>query len=135
MTVRQQAAAAAVISATYPGTAESGPAARRFVRTLVAGCPRAYDLELVAAEFISNAILHTPSGLDGGTFTVTVHHRPGWARLEVTDLGSLPWRRARTGGDRLAEHGRGLEIVAALADEVGHAVECGHQVIWATLTW
>jgi anti-sigma regulatory factor (Ser/Thr protein kinase) len=135
MTVGQEAAAAAVTSATYPGTAQSVPAARRFVRALAAGCPRAYDLELVAAEFISNAILHTPSGLDGGTFTVTVRHRPGWARVEVTDLGTLPWRPVQTDGDRLAEHGRGLAIVAALADEIGHAVEFGHQVIWATLSW
>jgi anti-sigma regulatory factor (Ser/Thr protein kinase) len=136
MIVGQKATGAAVTSATYPGTPDSVPEVRRLVRALFASSPRAYDLELIAAELVTNAIRHTPSGQEGGKFTVRIRHRPGRARLEVTDGGTSPWRPAQRGGDGVAEHGRGLQIVAALADEVGYAVTAGRgQAIWAVLTW
>ena len=136
MIVSQQATEAAVTSVTYPGIPESVPAVRRLVRAALAHSPRVSDLELVAAELATNAIRHTPSGLEGGTFTVTVRRLPGQARLEVTDQGTMPWRQAPANGDGLAEHGRGLAVVAALADEAGHAVtEDGAGVSWAGLSW
>jgi anti-sigma regulatory factor (Ser/Thr protein kinase) len=36
------------------------------VRGILAGSPRADDMELIAAELVSNAIRHTPSGGVGG---------------------------------------------------------------------
>jgi anti-sigma regulatory factor (Ser/Thr protein kinase) len=136
MIVRQRAAEASGTSVTYPGTPESVPAARRFVRAMLAHSPRVHDLELIASELITNAICHTPSGQRRGTFTITVQHRPGGARLEVADLGTLPWRPARPSRDEMTEHGRGLGIVIALADEVGYRPGPGDsQVIWADVTW
>ena len=136
MIVGQKATGVAVTSATYPGTPESVPEVRRFVRALLANSPRAYDLELIASELVTNAIHHTPSGQEGGKLTVTIEHQPGRARLEVTDRGTSCWHPAQRGGDGVAEHGRGLQIVAALADEIGYAVTAGQgQAIWAVLTW
>jgi anti-sigma regulatory factor (Ser/Thr protein kinase) len=136
MIVRERAAEAGGTSVTYPGTPESVPVARRFVRATLAHSPRVHDLELIASELVTNAICHTPSGQQRGTFTITIQRRPGGARLEVADLGTLPWRRARPGCDEMTEHGRGLEIVIALADEVGYGVGPGDsQVIWADVTW
>ncbi len=136
MAVKQQATEATETSVTCPGTPESVPAARRFVRAILADSLRVYDLELIAAELVTNAILHTPSGQEGGMFTIRIRHQPGRARLEVTDLGGVPWPPAQPDGDSMAEHGRGLGIVAALADEVGYEVMAGQgQVIWADLTW
>src|ERR1700744_4283686 len=76
---------------TYPGALASVPAARHVVRQLLRHSPRAGDAELIAAELMSNAVLHTPSGAEGGTFTVTVRLGAGWARIEVFDLGEASW--------------------------------------------
>jgi anti-sigma regulatory factor (Ser/Thr protein kinase) len=136
MIVRQQATDSAVTAMTYVGIPESVPAVRRFVRATVAHSPRVDDLELVAAELATNAICHTPSGREGGTFTITIHAEPGRARLEVTDLGDAPWRPAHRNGDGMAEHGRGLGIIAALADEIGRGIRADHRsVSWAVLSW
>src|SRR6516164_11788904 len=43
----------------------------------------------------------------------------GWARIEVSDAGTGEWH-APHGADQDAECGRGLAIVAALADKLGH---------------
>jgi len=40
---------------TYPGTPASIPAARQFLRCVLAWSPRVDDLELIAAELMSNA--------------------------------------------------------------------------------
>jgi anti-sigma regulatory factor (Ser/Thr protein kinase) len=136
MIARQNATEAAEASVTYPGTPENATVARRFVRAMLAHSPRVRDLELIASELITNAICHTPSGQQRGMFTITIQHRPGRARLEVADLGTLPWRPARPNRDEMTEHGRGLQIVTALADEVGYDVGPGDsQIIWADVSW
>lgn len=136
MIVTQRATEATGASVTYPGTPENVTAARRLVRAVLAHSPRVRDLELIASELITNAICHTPSGQQRGTFTITIRHRPGRARLEVTDLGTLPWRLALPSRDEMNEHGRGLQIVTALADDVGYGVGPGDsQIIWADVTW
>jgi anti-sigma regulatory factor (Ser/Thr protein kinase) len=121
---------------TYPGTPASVPSVRRLVRRLLADSPRVDDLELIAAELATNAIRHTPSGQEGGQFTVTVRQRAGRARLEVADQGSGPWLRMAAGGGcgSGGECGRGLSIVTALADEIGLCVQAGGwNVLWAEI--
>jgi len=118
---------------TFPGITAIVPAARRYVRGILEGTPRCDDLELIAAELISNAIRHTPAGQDGGEFTVTVRRTPGWARVEVSDPGTGQWH-SRSPGDE-AEYGRGLAIVAALADKFGHDAGTEGQTAWAEVTW
>jgi anti-sigma regulatory factor (Ser/Thr protein kinase) len=132
---RQRAAKVTATSITYPGIPASVPAVRRFVRGIFADSPRVDDLELIAAELITNALRHTPSGREGGKFTITVRREPGRARLEVADQGSGPWRPPPPHGG-MAEDGRGLAIVAALADEMGHGVIAGQtRVTWADVGW
>jgi anti-sigma regulatory factor (Ser/Thr protein kinase) len=124
---------------TYPGTPASVPWVRRLVRRLLADASRVDDLELIAAELATNAIRHTPSGQEGGRFTVTVRYFAGRARLEVADQGSGPWLRLAEGGREGAssigaECGRGLSIVGALADEIGLCVQPdGSNVLWAEI--
>jgi len=134
--VWQPVTAPVEISATYPGIPGSVAAVRRFVRKTLADCPRLDDLELIASELATNAIRHTPSGHHSGTFTITVRHQPGAAYMEVADLGARPWRWTPRTRGHLAAHGRGLLIVTALADQVGHRTSRGrHQITWARLTW
>jgi serine/threonine-protein kinase RsbW len=98
---------------SYPGTADQVGEVRADLARLVAECPFTDALILLASELVTNAVLHSRSGLPGGTLTVRVEVHPGdYAWLEVQDQGG-PW-----GGRPLDdEHGRGLELVAALAGE------------------
>lgn len=121
-------------SVTFPGLPAIVPSARRFVRGILGDSPRTEDMELIASELIGNAILHSPSGQDGGQFTVTVRTGDGWARVEVSDTGTGEWHPPE-GSELDAEYGRGLAIVAALADKFGHDVTLDGQTMWAQVGW
>jgi anti-sigma regulatory factor (Ser/Thr protein kinase) len=119
---------------TYPGTPASIPTARQFLRCILACSPRVDDLELIAAELMTNAIQHTPSGHDGGTFAMTIRWAPGAARIELDDDGTGQWNAARS--ETFAECGRGLVLVSALADDTGHDTTADqHHRMWAEITW
>jgi anti-sigma regulatory factor (Ser/Thr protein kinase) len=119
---------------TFPGLPAIVPSVRKFVRGILADSPCADDMELIAAELAGNAIRHSPAGQDGGEFTVTVRTGLGWARIEVSDSGTGEWC-APQGADLDAEYGRGLAIVAALADKLGHDINADGQTVWAEVGW
>jgi anti-sigma regulatory factor (Ser/Thr protein kinase) len=132
------------ITMTYSGTLTNVSAARREVRDFLRCIPRVDEAELIAAELMNNAILHSPSGENGGNFTITVQYGSDRTRIEVFDLGTKTWHGILDNGPltgdllvpEFAECGRGLRIVAALADEYGHEVSASQgQTCWATLTW
>jgi serine/threonine-protein kinase RsbW len=121
-------------SVTFPGLPAIVPSVRKFVRGILADSPCAEDMELIAAELASNAIRHSPAGQDGGEFTVTVRTGHGWARIEVSDTGTGEWHAPQE-ADPDAEYGRGLAIVAALADKLGHDITAKGQTVWAEVGW
>jgi Histidine kinase-like ATPase domain len=83
---------------------------------------------------MNNAIQHTPSGHDGGTFTMTIRWAPGAARIELEDDGTGQWSLAPH--DTFAECGRGLMLVSAVADDTGHDITPDqHHRMWAEVTW
>lgn len=98
----------------------------------MAGAPRADDVVLIGCEYATNAIRHSPSGLPGGEYIVQLWIRPGWVRLEVTDLGSGDWVAVSPACEDFdGESGRGLIVVAALADFCGHLGGCAYaEVSW-----
>ncbi|MEU4511987.1 ATP-binding protein [Nonomuraea wenchangensis] len=119
---------------TFPGTEDQVPQARHFARYLLADSSRRDDAELVVAELTTNAIRHTGSGRSRGTFIVELARTTVAVTVAVYDCG---WGGVPRFGLRCrthAERGRGLAIVAAVADEVGHEGDdqVGHRV-WATL--
>ncbi|RST00948.1 ATP-binding protein [Streptomyces sp. WAC07149] len=109
---------------TLPVTGPEGAArARRTVMDEVSGWRRGavtgdlHGAETVAGELLANAVLHG----DAGTASITARLRGDRLRFEVRDQSAaVPRKRA---GHPDAEHGRGLLIIAALADE--HGVEQG----------
>jgi serine/threonine-protein kinase RsbW len=103
-------------SRTFPATAGQARAARHFLAALLGGCALTDDAVACLSELASNAIIHSRSSLPGGTFTVHAELGPGGLRVAVADDGG-PWAPRSTGGDVAATSGRGLRIVAALADE------------------
>ncbi|MEG3627589.1 ATP-binding protein [Streptomyces poriticola] len=82
-----------------------------------------HDLELLAGEAIANAVLHTT-----GPCSVTVRWTGARLRVEVTDTADrLPTRR---GLELHAECGRGLTLIAALAESWGSAGTATGKVTW-----
>ena len=123
------------LSVTYPGLPVIIPSARRLVSDVMAASPRVTDIELIASELMTNALQHTTAGQLGGVFTLTISAGSGWASIEVSDAGDGFWRHEPTSHPASNEHGRGLMLVAALADRFGHdADECG-QTVWAEVSW
>jgi len=100
----------------FPGCAEQVSAARRFAADALTDHPLTDDVVLCVSELAANAILHSRSGLPGGSFEVQVSRYPDdRLRVEVTDQGG-PW--APNPDDR-AHHGRGLLVVSRLANRWG----------------
>lgn len=113
---------------SFPGSADQAARVRGFIAALMPDCPVIDDLLLVADELVVNALRHTKSGRFEGEFAVEVRHRPGQALIAVTDQGG-PSEPVATDADDLAESGRGLRTVAALADSWGwHGNEHGRTV-------
>lgn len=119
---------------SVPGVPAIVAIARRLVRAALWESRRLDDIELVASELVTNAIRHTPSGRTGSLLTLRIRGTAGWARIEVSDLGSGPWTEPSSAGED-DECGRGLVIVNALADRAGHEPAGDGQVSWAEIHW
>jgi anti-sigma regulatory factor (Ser/Thr protein kinase) len=140
------------VSITFPGIPATLCAVRKVVADTLGDSPRSDDLILVACEYATNAIRHSPSGLPGGVFTLRMWVRAGWARLEVTDSGAGDWAAPDLdsadfdsgdfdsgdpdsadpdSADLDSEGGRGLMVVAQVADSSGHVGCCS----WAEVSW
>lgn len=89
----------------------------------------AFDAALIASELVGNAVRHAPAlpsghlmiewALDGQGYTISVTDGGGLHSLEV-----LPTRVGETSG-------RGLAIVAAVADSWGVTPGDGRTTVWA----
>lgn len=98
-------------SMAFPGRTDQVSQARAFLGRLLADCPMRDDAVLICSELAANAVLHSDSARPRGEFTVRVEAREGvYVRIEIEDQGG----RAEAG--RSDHGGRGLEIVAYLAD-------------------
>lgn len=118
-------------AASYPGRAERVRAVRADLRLLLAGCPVADDVIQCATELAANAVLHSQSGLPGGTFTVRTEIYPSdYVWIEVEDDGGTWLERAHDPG-----RGHGLDIVSALASDWGVEGDEDSRVVWARLDW
>jgi anti-sigma regulatory factor (Ser/Thr protein kinase) len=126
----------------FPGEPRQVRRVRAFAADALAGCPARESLLACVSELAANAIAHTASGA-GGVFTVEVTRlTPGMALVAVTDAGGPrepAIRRAAESGDQchLAECGRGLALVDALASRWGYrALDIGAgRTVWAEATW
>lgn len=122
------------ISLTFPGIPAAISTVRSVISDALGGTPRADEVVLIGCEYATNAIRHSPSGLPGGVFTMRMWVRAGWVRLELIDSGTGDWVDASPVPNEPAtedENGRGLVVVAALADECGNSGCCA----WAELSW
>lgn len=118
-----------------PGTPESPSLARALAREVLGDSHPALDtVLLVVSELVTNAILHSQSGADGGTVLLALCPAPAGVLIQVRDCGG-PWRPlelVRSGTP--AEHGYGLVLVDALADSWGTLASTQGRVTWCRIS-
>lgn len=105
-----------------------------------AGLPREVvdDAVLAGSELVTNALIHSASGLAGGEVTVHAVVDPyGWAQVDVSDQGPVPaGATPEQHIARGAEGGLGLLLTAGVSSEIGdYTAPDGHHVTWFRLTW
>jgi len=104
------------------------PAARRFVRGVLAGRPAAGDAELLACELVTNAVMHAD---DGGQVRLVVAAGGEGVHVEVADDGTAvpAWREPAAG----AESGRGFQLVNEIATRWGFLRDQAGTCCWFDL--
>jgi anti-sigma regulatory factor (Ser/Thr protein kinase) len=116
----------AAATRTFGRATEEVPAARRFVRDVLADDPACYDAELLTCELVTNAVQHAT---DASRVTVAVVRCGAVVHVDVIDDGriGLPhWREAH-GHD---EDGRGFQLVDAIAERWGFLRERSGTCVW-----
>ena len=113
---------------TVPPTLTSVPFTRRWLGELMAAAPPELreTASLLTSELVTNAVLHAATEI-----TVTVRSEPSCLRVEVADGDpQLPALKHYEGD---AATGRGLSVVAALADTWGASRRGEGKVVWFEL--
>ncbi len=107
-------------SMMFPGLPEHVRTARRFAdRVLGHGHPCEELARLLTSELVTNSVMHSRSRGPEGTVGVTVSGTPDSVLVEVADAGAGTVPQVRAGEDPDDEGGRGLRLVAEMADEWG----------------
>jgi serine/threonine-protein kinase RsbW len=100
---------------TFPGMCNQPSLARRELANVLRAHPDLDDILLVASELCTNAVLHTRSGHQGGTFSVEVTATVGESVIvAVADEGAPTGPRLLTPA-RAGIHFRGLQVVKHLS--------------------
>ena len=84
---------------------------------------------MLTSELVTNAVLHTSSGHDGGTVTVVLSEVPDGLLVEVVDDGS-PVGGPEVSEDRYAARGHGLFLVEQLAARWGFVQDVAGTTVW-----
>lgn len=124
----------ATVRRRFTGRADQVRAARRLVGGFLGTASPLRDVAvLLVSEAVTNALLHSASGDEGGSFEVVCkRERAGRVRVEVHDAGSSSEPRRRVHfPDALT--GRGLELFDALAIRWGASGGRRGHVVWFEL--
>ena len=123
-------------SLTVPGMPEQVSRARAFVAGLATRTALGRDsvdtAALLTSELVTNAMLHTSSGIAGGTVTIVVVDGSDGLMVEVIDDGA-PDHGPEVQGDRYAAHGHGLFLVEQLAARWGYLRDAVGTTVWFQL--
>ncbi|MEV0274854.1 ATP-binding protein [Streptomyces sp. NPDC050610] len=114
----------------FPGELRCVGAARRFITQHLRDSsyePLIDDVVLLVSELAGNAVVHTRSGDPRGTFTVRLRPTRSALRISVLDQGGRKVPHVRYG---CGERGRGLGLVAAIADRWGTDGDGDGRTVW-----
>lgn len=119
---------------TCPHSLNQVGRARRWTREILCGCPYVDDAALIVTELGTNALLHTASRQAGSGFHITVTRSGREVSIAVTDHGGTSTTPHVIRPTVDAQHGRGLGLVADLADRVEiHGDQHGGRTVTAYL--
>ncbi len=117
----------------FAGRRDQVAAARGFVATLLgSGSDLEETARLLVSEAATNAVLHSASGEEGGSFEVRCRLARERLRVEVHD-GGAPQSPRRRVHHLDALTGRGLELVDLLAASWGWSGGADGRVLWFEL--
>jgi serine/threonine-protein kinase RsbW len=100
----------------FPGTADRVRILRAAVLRLLGDCAMAGDVALLMSELAANAVRHSRSSEEGGTFTARLVDIPGEYVLGAIEDGGSDWSGDLPGSVRQAS---GLQILLALSSDCG----------------
>ncbi|TDE34186.1 ATP-binding protein [Actinomadura sp. 6K520] len=113
---------------SFVGDATQARTARRFVSSLLADRPCLDDAVLTVDELVANALRHTKSGQDDGSFTVEVRFVGELVAVSVADQGG-PGEPVARDAAVTDESGRGLRTISLTAESWGwHGNDRGRTV-------
>ncbi len=116
---------------TFPGMRDQPGHVRRELATVLRAHPDLDDILMVASELCTNAVVHTRSGLQDGTFSVEVVAAGGESlMLAVTDEGAPTGPRLLTSAPA-GTHFRGLQVVKGLSRDYGVDGDATGRRVWA----
>ena len=114
-----------------PPSARSVPVARHLVRELLRAwrAPQdTADVALLVTEVVANVDDHVGGG---GALSLELEYSDGWLRIAVTDGSAVRPVVGELRGDQ--PRGRGMQIVAAIADHWGVEDVDGGKRVWFVL--
>jgi anti-sigma regulatory factor (Ser/Thr protein kinase) len=121
-------------AADLPGSTSIVRLAREWVREVLRDWPDLVDdMTLIASEYVTNSVRHSTAAA-GEMVRLRITRRVDVWRLEVVDGGErrgpeIGWTAAEA-----ADFGRGLHIVAEVADAMGDETTAGGgRLAWAEL--
>jgi two-component sensor histidine kinase len=118
-----------VWSLVCPGLPEEVGRVRRWTRDILGDSACADDAALIATELGSNALLHTASGGNSGVLSVMFSVDDLFVSISVLDSGGTKTEPQTEHPSDDDTHGRGLQLVTALALNVEvHGDNKGHTV-------
>jgi anti-sigma regulatory factor (Ser/Thr protein kinase) len=119
------------VSIYFPGEAVYLSEVRRFTAKVLGDVPGVDDVVQIASELAANAILHTASGEEGGTFTLHLATFSDRWQVRVDDQGGETFPSVCTAGEDDGA-GRGLAVVAALSRCWGVLGDSYSRAVWAS---
>jgi anti-sigma regulatory factor (Ser/Thr protein kinase) len=114
-----------------PGTSQAASIARQLALQLLGARHPATDtVMLLVSELVTNAIVHSRSGVPGGTLTLALCPGAAGVLIQVCDAGGPSEPCLSAVPAEGAEHGYGLLLVDALADSWGTLSSPEGRVTW-----
>src|SRR5690348_16554888 len=103
-----------------PGSPSIVPLSRQWVREILRDAvPHLVgDVELIASEYVTNCVRHSTAA-EGEPVHLRITLTDDRLRLEVRDGGVRTGPETCWTAEEAADFGRGLDIVATVADEMG----------------
>lgn len=116
---------------TFPGMRDQPSHVRKELANVLRAHPDLDDILMVASELCTNAVVHTRSGHQGGTFRVEITATGEESLIvAVTDEGAATGPRLLTPAPT-DSHFRGLQVVKSLSRDYGVDGGAEGRKVWA----